>query len=47
MISEQMAISKALPRLGVVMAKVSAKMNHAINAESKAKSQPKRIQAQE
>jgi len=47
MISEQMAISNAIPRLGVMMAKVSAKMNHASNAESKAMSQPKRIQAQE
>jgi len=47
MINEQMAISNAVPRLGVVMAKVSAKINHANNAQSKANSQPKRMQTQE
>jgi hypothetical protein len=47
MISELIAISNAMLRLGVVMAKVSAKMNHATNAESRAKIQLKRIHAQE
>ena len=47
MISELIAISNAIPRLGEVMAKVSAKMSHATNAESRAKIQLQRIHAQE
>ena len=46
-ISEQAAISNAMPRLGLVKAKVSAKMNHASSAESKAKIQFKRMHTQE
>jgi hypothetical protein len=40
-ISEQAAISNAMPRFGLVKANVSAKMNHAIKARSKAKNQLK------
>jgi hypothetical protein len=42
-----MAISKAMSRLSVVIAKVSAEKNHATKAESIAKGQLKRIHAQE
>jgi hypothetical protein len=44
---ELMAISNAIPRFGEVVAKATAKMNHAVKAKSRVNCQLKRIHAQE